>query len=374
MRATWILAALSVAGCDWTELDDLSETTWVRSTNEPNVGSRNYALAIVGVTTSTSGGVLGVISDDTPDYSTIEYAADGKDTAGGNDVKLGQHRIAALTDPPLFTTDGMGKIAIAERSTNGGNIAVVFGAATAPAGIELSAPASPDAVAYVGADVVVAAGNTFYTLQASGPIPCASMDPTFAVAAMAADASTLWVWSKAGAFYGIPISSLAPCNGGMLPAPGSIFMSTDVMPAIGARVHIVGAHAILTAHPPTSRMGQVFVVDIATLNLTDTVTIEGLQSSTMATFDTTTYLVVGVPDRPVGAVVAGQVDVFALDATTGMLSDSPVLRLNDAEPESGQLFGRSVTTMKFNDKQILVVAANSEVFAYYKTALYDALP
>ena len=57
-----------------------------------------------------------------------------------------------------------------------------------------------------------------------------------------------------------------------------------------------------------------------------------------------------------------------------MLNKASALSLHDAEPESGQLFGRSVTTMKFNDKQILVVAANSEVFAYYKTALYDALP
>jgi hypothetical protein len=103
-------------------------------------------------------------------------------------------------------------------------------------------------------------------------------------------------------------------------------------------------------------------------------TIEGLQSSTVATFDSTMYLVVGVPDRPVNGVVAGQVDAYAFDMATGTLGDTPALRLNDAQPESGQLFGRAVTTMKFNDKQILVVAANSEVFAYYKTALYDALP
>jgi hypothetical protein len=376
MRTALLLAALSFAGCAWSEFDDLAETTWVRSTSEPNIGSRNYGIAIVGVTTSPSGGLLGVISDDTPDYSTIEYAADGKDSIGSNDVKLGQHRIAVLTDPPLFTTDGMGKIAIAERSTTGGNIAVVFGSATAPAGIEFAAPASPDAVTFVGADIVVAAGNTFYTLQATGQIPCASMDTTFGVAAMAMDnaTSTLWVWSKAGAFFGIPMSSLTPCNGGMLPAPGSVFMTTGLMPATGARVHVVGNYAILTAHPPTSRLGQVFVIDLSTVNQTDMMTIEGLRSSTLATFGTTTHLVVGVPDRPVNGVVSGQVDVYALDTTTGMLGDTPVLQLNDAQPDSGQLFGRAVTTMKFNDKQILVIAANSEVFAYYKTALYDALP
>ncbi|HEY5926119.1 MAG TPA: hypothetical protein VIV11_30745 [Kofleriaceae bacterium] len=377
MRTSLFIAALgllSMAGCAWSEFDDLADTTWVRSTDEPNVGSRNYALAIVGLTTGTSGGQLGVVSDDTPDYSTIDYDNDGTDTAGGNDVKLGQHRIAALTDPPLFVTDGNGKIAIAERSTTGGNVAVVFGSATAPAGIEFAALA-PDAVTFVGADVVVAAGDTFYTLQTAMQVPCKSMDSTFAVAAMALDSatSTLWVWSKSGAFFGIPSSALTPCNGGMLPSAGST-LTTPLMPAAGARVHIVGNFAVLTAHAPTSRMGQIFVVDLSTVAESDTLAVEGLRSSAVAVFGTTTYVVIGVPDRAVGGVVAGQVDLFALDTTAGTLTKTPALSLNDAQAESGQLFGRAVTTMKFNDKQILVIAANSEVFAYYKTALYDALP
>ena len=125
MRNVLFLAALSVTGCAWSEFDDLADTTWVRSVDEPNVGSRNYGVASVGVTTATSGATVGGISDDTPDFSTIDYAADGTATVGTNDVKLGQHRIAVLTDPPLFATDGAGKIALAERSTTGGNIAVV---------------------------------------------------------------------------------------------------------------------------------------------------------------------------------------------------------------------------------------------------------
>jgi hypothetical protein len=375
MRPVFFLAALSFTGCVWTEFDDLADKTWVRSTDEPGIGSTNYALAIVGATSGTSGGQLGVISDDTPDYSTIEYAANGTDTVGNTDIKLGQQRIAALTDPPLFVADATGRIAIAERSTTGGNISVVTGPANAPTGIEFPAAATPDAVAFVGADVVVAAGNTFYTLQPTTQVPCASMDASLAVAAMASDAMTLWVWTKAGAFFGIPTTSLTPCGGGMLPAPGSTFMTAGLMPAPGARVHVVGNHAILTAHPPNSRMGQVFVVDLTTLASTDMLTVEGLQSSAIGTLGTaTSHLIVGVPDRPVEGVVAGEVDVLALDATTGMLNKTPVLSLHDAQPESGQLFGRAVTTMKFNDKEILVVAGNSEVFAYFKTALYDALP
>ncbi len=377
MKTPFLIAAvvgLAASGCKWSEFDDLADTTWVRSTDDPSIGSRNYAIAIAGVSTSSGGGLLGVISDDTPDFSTIDYAADGTDKVGGNDVKLGQHRIAALTDPPLFTTDGAGKIAIAERSTTGGNIAVVYGPATAPVGLELAAPASPDAVTFTGTDVVVAAGTTFYTLQTATQVPCASTDASFAAAALAADATTLWVWAKSGAFFGVPISALAPCTGGMLPAPGNTFSTPDLMPANGARIHIVGNYAILTAHPPTSRMGEVFVVDLTTLAQTDMYSIEGLRSSTVATFGGTTYLVVGVPDRALDGVVTGQVDLLAFDTATGTLTKTPAMSLNDADPEAGELFGRDVTTMKFNDQEILVVAANSEVFAYYKTSLYDALP
>jgi hypothetical protein len=369
-----LLAALCVTGCAWTEFDDLADTTWVRSTDEANVGSRDYALAIAGVTTDPSGGRLAVVSGDLPDFSTLEYAADGTDKVGANDVKLGQHRIAVLSEPPLLTTDGAGKIAMAERSTTGGNIAVVFGPATAPAGLEFAAPAAPDAVAFTGADIVVAAGNTFYTLQTAAQVPCMNMDTSFAVAAMAADASTLWVWSKAGAFFGIPIASLAPCNGGMLPAAGSMVMTAGLMPAPGARVHIVGNRAVLTGHPTSSRMSSVFVVDLSNLTITDTFAIEGVQSSTLATFGTATHVILGIPDTPVDGVVAGTVEAHVLDTTTGMITRAAATTLHDAQAESGQLFGRAVTTMKFNDQQILVIAGKSEVFAYYKTALYDALP
>jgi len=151
-------------------------------------------------------------------------------------------------------------------------------------------------------------------------------------------------------------------------------MTTGLMPSAGARVHIVGNRAVLSGRPTSSRMSQLFVVDLSNMTMTDTFALEGVQSSTIATFGTSTFVVVGTPDAPIDGVVAGAVDAFALDTGTGMISRTAAMRLHDAQADSGQLFGRAVTTMKFNDKQILVIAGNSEVFAYYKTALYDALP
>jgi hypothetical protein len=211
----------------------------------------------------------------------------------------------------------------------------------------------------------------------SAQVPCVVDDPTFTgAAAIASDGTRLWIWSKSGAFFSYALNALAPCAGGMVPAPAQS-VTTSLMPAIGARIHLVGTHAILTAHAPTSRMGQVFVIDVsnvATLTQTDTMNVEGLRASTVAVLDGTTYLALGVPDRAVNGVVSGEVDVHAFDTTAGTLTKTPAQSLHDAQPDSGELFGRSLTTMKFNDKQILVIAANSEVFAYYKTALYDALP
>jgi hypothetical protein len=119
----------------------------------------------------------------------------------------------------------------------------------------------------------------------------------------------------------------------------------------------------------------VLVVDLTTMTqVGTTLTVEGLKSTVLADLGSGTYLAIGVPDRSVGGVVAGEVELHELDTASGALDATPVALLHDADPESGQLFGRSLTTMQFNGSPILVVGANAEVFAYYRTALYDHLP
>jgi hypothetical protein len=150
------------------------------------------------------------------------------------------------------------------------------------------------------------------------------------------------------------------------------------MPGPGARVHVSGGYAILTGHPTTSRSGTVTVVALSTTmdpSLVGTpLTVEGLRTSALAVLGGETYLAVGVPDRSVDGLAAGEVDLHAFNTTSGVLDATPALSLHDAEPESGQLFGRTVTTMNFNGSPILVVGADSEIYAYYRTALYDQLP
>jgi hypothetical protein len=152
-------------------------------------------------------------------------------------------------------------------------------------------------------------------------------------------------------------------------------------PGSGARIHIVsdGAKewAILAAHADKATNGEVVVLDLTVADAVTppaqvgtTLSVDGLLSSTVAVFDTKTYLVLGIPSAQVGSTPAGQVAIHEVDTTTGMVADAPAEVLNDAQPESGQLFGRDVTTMQYNGHTILVVAASNEVFAYYRTSLY----
>jgi hypothetical protein len=384
------LAATSLLGaCKWTDFDDLEDTTWVRSTQDPEIGSSDYPVAIAGVSSGTSGGTLAVVSDDISKYSLIEYSSAGDASVNtAQAISLGGQQIGAVSDTPVFVTDPAGRIALVERSSNGGgNFAVFFGSATAPAGLEFAAttqPApTPDAAVFVpnGAnfDLVFAAGNSIYTLASTGgtPVACMGMDNNnmpLQVAALDHDGTNLWVWTKSGSLISYPLSALTPCNGGTLPAPGatSFTPTGGFMPSAGARAHVVGAFAILSGRPSGASAGSVFVVNLSNLTqVGSTLMIEGLRTTTIATFGSETYLVTGVPARNVDGVPAGEVDLHRFEMVAGALDALPALSLHDSDPESGQLFGRALAMMNFNGSPILVVGAKAEILAYYRTALYE---
>lgn len=373
-----LLAASALTGCKWGEFDDLADTTWVHASDDPNIGSTNYGVAIVGVTTQSSGGQIAVVSNDVPNYSTLDYSADGQAAVGPNNQKLGVHFIASLSDPPILITDGTGKVALVERAIDAGNIAVVTGPATAVADKPFASTNTPDAATFAGANLVIAAGPTIYTVGDTGvPPACTSTDSMFKVAGMASDGTNVFVWTTAGEFGSVPIAALAPCTGGMLPALGTTFMTTGLMPAVGSQVHLTLAkYAVLVGHAQSSNASQIIVVDITTMQQVGTTIMIGdsVKSSTVGSYGGATYVAVGVPSRSVDGLVSGQVELYEMAPSTGILTTSPAIVLNDAQPESGEEFGRSITTMKFNGQEILVVGAHSEIFAYYKTALYDVLP
>src|SRR4029079_7692626 len=71
MRQLILLPLLLVGACKWTDFDDLADKTWVHSTDKPDIGSTDYGVAIVGVTTQASGGQLAGIRNTRPKTSHL---------------------------------------------------------------------------------------------------------------------------------------------------------------------------------------------------------------------------------------------------------------------------------------------------------------
>jgi hypothetical protein len=170
---------------------------------------------------------------------------------------------------------------------------------------------------------------------------------------------------------------LSPCGSGKIAPQAGSFSDSTFMPTDGAQVLVSGDFAVLAGRESGSRNAQVYVIDLKTFAEAAgqmPVPIEGLRSAILADFGGTTYFVAGIPDKQVNKLSSGDAELYEFNTTTGMLAATASETLHDADPEAGQEFGRWLTTMQFNGNRILVVATKGEVFAYYRTSLYDHLP
>jgi hypothetical protein len=382
----FILLAAMLTACKWTDFDDLSDQTWVHAQDKPSIGSTDYAIAIAGASGGADGGSLAVVSTDSPTYSTIQYDAKGGSKIGDNPLKLGQHFITSLSEKPILVSDGAGKIALVEKAIDSGQIAVVSGPAATPA--DLAFAGNPPTAAvwggsnlYIAAPAPGAAMPNLFVVDGTTTMPsCALTDENtmpLQAAAIAFDGNRLWVWSKTGTVlsYQEPMLHTGCTTVAADPNP----FTQAFTPGSGARFHIVsdGTHEwgiLAGASSDKSAPGEVVVLDLTQsppVQVGTTLTVDGLLSSTVAVLDTKTYVVLGIPSAQVGNTTSGEVAIHDFDPADGTLGDMPSEVLNDAQPENNQLFGRDVTTMQFNGHTILVVAASNEVFAYYRTSLYN---
>lgn len=385
----FILLSIALVGCKWTDFDNLSDQTWVRSQEKPSIGSTDYAISITGASSGSDGGLLAVVSTDSPTYSTIVYDPKGTDKVGDNPLKLGQHFIVSLSEKPILVNDGMGHVALVEKAIDAGQIAVVSGPATSPNDLTFAGQ-PPTAATYGGTTLYIAAPTTatgmpnLFVVDGSMNMPqCGLLDETgmpLQAAAIATDATRLWVWTKTGSVMAYQLSLFVAGSCGSINKSTAAFTQTFA-PGTGAAIHIVSdgtkEWAVLAAHADKATNGEVVVLDLSAadsvtppMQVGTTLMVDGLLSSTVATFDGKDYVVLGIPSKQVGSVTAGEVEIHDFDTTTGALDPMASEVLNDAQPENGQLFGRDVTTMQFNGHTILVVAASNEVFAYYRTSLY----
>jgi hypothetical protein len=380
-----LLATFVLGACSWTSFDDLADSAWVHSHQRPDSDGTDYAFAIASVGTNgpSAGGVLAVVSNESPSYSSVVFDSTGGTKEGANPQQLGDFFISAVNEGTFLISDpASNQIAIVTAAVDQNAIAVANGTPDNLQANSLQAR-PPMAAVFAGGDVVVIAQDTTgakTNLFTVAKTPCEAVDesgaPLQAVAA-AADATTLWVWTKTGVFFGYPIAEIATCRntpGGRVTPAASV--ATSFAPGSGARVHLAGTHfAVLAAHGDQLTTGSVFSVDLTTLALVgQPLSVDGVRSSAVGVLGVaagaTAFVALGLPDQTGGGVRGGRVDLYPFDTATGIVSSAKASELFDAQPESDQQFGRSLAIMAFNDSNILVVGAKSELFAYYRTLLY----
>jgi hypothetical protein len=99
----------------------------------------------------------------------------------------------------------------------------------------------------------------------------------------------------------------------------------------------------------------------------------GLKAAAIWQDGTDFAVVAGYPAAQVDGVNAGQVLVYDLDpASATAIAATPTEVLNDAQPDDGLTFGRSLAVIPFNNRPVIAVGGNNEVFLYFRTAnLYN---
>jgi hypothetical protein len=371
-----------VSACDWTSFDTLANQTWVKSTQTPSIGSTAYGVAIVpGAAPQPSGGTLGVISNLAPTYSTIVYDDKGGSTAGNVD-RLNDHMINTLTTPPIVVSDGLGDLAIVAPSTATNAVTIHSGSAGSLADVMFISTAPPDAATYAGSAVVATAGTNIATLAAgsSAPVVCPAQSGGVPIefAALTGDANTLYGWTKGGNLVSAPVTSLLVATCMVTPPAFTQIMSTSVMPVDGASLFLIGTGVnqslVAVGSTADGTSGEVAVVALASPSTMLSTPAVGVQAAALGELGSTgtTYLALGFPATTVdGVTSAGTVELHQIIPATGTLSAASDETLFCDEPTTGQVFGRSIAILPYNGTNVLSVAANNEVFTYFRTLLYS---
>lgn len=402
----YLVAALALAGCKWTDFDDLEDQSWVESTEKPNANSSDYGVALQrGTLSSDSGGTLVVLGAGQALYNELVYKpAGGAALDSLTEIKLNnQFAIGNLQAQPILIADpSSDDVALVTNSGGDGSIAILAGTHTMVAS-QVFGPSVPDAAVYMRvasqaaapkpAQVLVASMDAVYGFAvAPTPQPRCNLtsDGTMPVmvrglAAMkitSTEFDDLVVWGADGFLY---IYDGNVFDGCATPAsPIAVPVDVGFVPVQNANMHVVdGKYLVLAGHKMApDAAARVAVYDVTAMNMTPALEPkligapldrEGLVATTILDAEGMRFLVGGYPLSSVNGTVAGQVLAFPLDldgATPTGIDPTVAMTLNDAQPESNQAFGRAVVTIPYNGKQVLAVSAANEIFLYYQAPVY----
>lgn len=396
MRTTiwFLLVASSLPACKWTEFDDLQDETWVTSTEKPNVKSSNWGVAIQ----RGGDGRLVVIGASQAIYSELLFDAKGTSSLAPTTVALAaQYGIATLDPQPILLASPGNTDDIALIVNGGSSIAVLAGTqgvldlhqvavqpSTVDAATYLQAPPRTD-VGHVGEvpplQPLVAAGDvvlgTFYANVPNPQPTCKLTDATASIQARALGAvrtgantfDDVLAWGATGKLYVYPGSVFHGCT----TQEPTTSVDTTFQPGHGSQILTLDAtHVLLQGHHDGDDAGLLQVYDVGVtppVAVGGPVSLPKLRTAAILTSNGATYAVAGLPTATVDTTAAGVVEIFKI--TPAGIDPLSAVALSDAQPERNQSFGRAVAVMPFHGKQVIAVAADNEIFVYFRAQLAD---
>jgi hypothetical protein len=398
VKSIGLIALLSA--CSWSAFDDLKDDTWVHATDKPENASSNWGIAIQRGQATGTGGRVVVIGANQSLYSELAAASNGDVSVPETTIELSSmFGIGTLDPQPLLIADPASNEVALVTSSGASSVATLHGSAGMMNVHQVIGPATVDAATYMVATMggpsqtLIGEGDKVFGTFFANPPPtqpsCKLVDDAAMPVAVKALGATphpsgdgrhnVLVWSANGKllrfppdiFNGTPVT----CATGLAPGANAA-IATSFMPAKGSQILTFESDgnrfALLQGHTDTgSGFLALYDVTTAITMVGSPQTVNGIKQAALMETGGKRYVVAGFPDAIVdGTTGAGQVQVFEVDTTAGV-SGTSVMTLHDAQPEDSQAFGRSVTVTPFDGKPIIVVAADNEVFTYFRTQLYD---
>ena len=394
MRTTFLLAiAAALVGCKWTDFDDLADQTWVSATEKPNVKSNDYGVALQRGNNTGTEGRLVVIGAGQASYSELVYDDKGDSSQPPTTLELNsQFGIGNLDTQPILLADPASSAVALIVNAGGSSLLVLEGVQGALNMHQVFVtPSSVDAATYMLAPMatqtqtLVAAGEvvlgTFYGTVPNPQPKCKLTDGGTAILPKALGAfrngasDDVIAWGTNGKLYRYDGAVFNGCATVQEPRANPVPVATGFMPGSGSQIlALTGGRILLQGHRDTAGFLQVF--DAATLApVGGSVSLAGLRAAAILDAGTAQFVIAGYPTNNVDGKTAGQVLLFKISATG--LETSPAATLNDAQPEDNESFGRAVAAMPYHGTSLIAVAADNEIFVYFRanltdgTALYD---
>jgi hypothetical protein len=394
-----LVAAATLPACSWTQFDDLSGDAWVVSTQKPGTKSNDFGVAIQrGTRASASGGTLVVVGINQPTYSELAYSAQGDAKLSSTlDLNM-QYGLGGLDNQPIVLADpSSDNIAMIvngnANSSNSNQIVALIGTgqlelhqlivspSTVEAATYMQPPPRPDTSAAQPPRPLVASGEVVLGVFANPQPPgsthlsCKLVDAggiaikplALGVVRDSGDVDDVLAWGSNGKLYRYESSVFNGCT--PTKGPTGPVADTSFMPGKGSQILSIDAtHVVLQGHRDGDDASVLQMYNATAMTPVGAPVATGkLRTAAILDVGTDKYVIAGYPAALVSGKTAGQVVLYKISATG--IETTPAATLSDAQPEDNQSFGRAVAAVPFNGTSVIAVAADNEIFAYFRANL-----